>query len=294
MGTCQRSSIRALLAVVAVAVGAASAAAQPGPPVITGLAVPGGTTVSTDRLSVVVSYQHPAMVGAPIPFYRIRTKRPDDAMQAWGTFQPNERNTNTFSVWLQRRQMTDPFPGEHIIEVQLRDGQGQVSQPVAIAVTRVVTAPPAVASGTPVEYRVTAAALAELLGVARLRGYLNTAEAMNPNSRCSSQQGANQRWELYVVHVLGGGVPSPRCRFRFFTGRTLQTGWHLRSAAFVPDPGIPVTYVFEHAIKPVGTDASFSVVATAPGAVTPRGWMSLTELVFEGPANTEWRQAFRP
>jgi hypothetical protein len=254
--------------------------------------VNGGSDVTSDRLAITITYTHPAAPGVPIPWYRIRTWHSGRTAPNWGTYQANTQRTNVFNVQLFRAGMINPIPGGHTIEIQIKDAADRESAPRAVIVNRVVTA----VAIQPVQHRVAGAEVAALLGFARLEGYLSNAEPLNANSECVGKVLYNE-WTLYIstLNPFGGGakVMPPRCRYRFFTGKALQPGWHLRSVNLQSLFEADTKWVFESPIKPSGTDASFAIVATktAPGAHT---WIVVKDFVFDGPPNANWRQAFKP
>lgn len=271
----------------------APAAAQPAPPQITKVIVNGEANLTTaDQVNVEVLYNHPAAPGMPIPFYRLRVKPPNRGLPQWGSFvEAGERNV--FVAVLTPRGMT-PVGGTYEIQVQLRDADGRESN---VAGGHVIRASPTPTVIPGVEYRVSGSEVAELIGFARLEGYLNTAEPLNGTSNCSSKQNDGHwhlRMQKLVVPVPLGteAAPAPRCRFGFFKGKLLQYGWHLKSAALESWSQEPATWVIENAIKATGLDAWFSIAGAATGAMGS-GEIRLRELVLEGPPGSDWRKAFR-
>ena len=273
---------------------ASPGAAQPGPPTISKVTINNGSpSTFNDEVTVEVQYTHPAAPSVPIPFYRVRVTRPGEVAQPWA-YKANTGGRNAFTALLMPRGQT-PLFGPHVIDVQLRDGAGRESAIAQGTVLRLLAGrPPTVAS---VEYRVAATDIPALVGFARLNGYLNTAEPMNPTSTCSSWQNGGHwhlRMQKLVVPVPGVNEvsPTPRCRFGFFKGKALQYDWRLKSAAFDSWASEPATWVVEHAIAPTGRDAWFSIVGVATGAMG-NGEIKVREFVFEGPPGLEWRKAFK-
>lgn len=271
--------------------------AQPGPPVIQSATLDiQGNTTTRDRHMLTIQFEHPAAIGNPIPFYRIRTWPAPRQAPAWGPYLPNTNRAFSFPVQLYRQGgYGPPIPGGHTVEIQIRDAGGRESNVRTVSVIREV-APVA----TTAQYRVQGAEVATLMGVSRSAGYLLVAEPMAPNSSCQAYQ-VNGYWTLYVKagNPFGatGPVPGtvvPRCRFRLFSGKALNTGWSLRSANLQVVPGYDVKWVFEHSIKPGSSDASFSIAATNGPSNNAHGFIRVVDLVFDGPVNSEWRKAFRP
>jgi len=297
MCACHRSFARALLTLTAVAVWAVPALAQPAPPTIHSatLDAPGGSTTQ-DRHMLTMNYTHPAMHGVPPPFYRIRTWPATRPPVSWGTFQENTAKAWRFPVVLNRTGMTDPIPGPHTVEIQVRDSLGQESNVATVVVTRVVVRDAAPAAGTVLSYRIRGLEVATLMGESRSAGYLLHAEAMTPNSECRAYS-VDSFWTLYVkaANPFGATGPvAPRCRFRFFAGKTLRQGWTIRSVNLESVPGYDMKWVYESAIKSGTADASFAIVATRSAAPAGHGFLRVTEVVLDGPLASNWRQAFRP
>jgi hypothetical protein len=257
--------------------------------------VNGGANLTTaDQVSVEFQYTHPAAPGAPIPYFRMRVKPPGGNHLPWGRyFDANGRNS--FTVKLLPGHPSPPG-GTYEIQVQIQDGGARYSN---VATGHVIRASPTPSTlPAPVEYRVGGSEVPGLIGHARLRGYLNTAEPLNNTSQCSSWQNDGQ-WHLRMAKLvipvpLGAqATPQPRCRFGFFKGKPLQYGWRLKSAAFTSWSREPATWVVEQAIKPTGMDAWFSIAGTGTGAMGS-GEVRVSTLIFEGPPGSTWRDAFKP
>ena len=153
-------------------------------------------------------------------------------------------------------------------------------------------------------YRVTGGQVAELVRVAKQRGFRITVLPVNTNSDCWLEDAANDAKFMMNAKALLQLQPVPQCRFRVFEGQRLQPNWHLKSVAF--DGGVGVArsrWVMEQPLKPSGQDASFVVYGqlTMPERVmpSPLSWLCcaehrMTQLVLEGPVNKIWRNAFEP
>lgn len=292
-----RARVRLLLFLMAAVVCPRVLMAQPGPPVIRSATLDiQGNTTTRDRHTLTIQYDHPAATGNPIPFYRIRTWPASRQAPSWGPYQPNTNRAFSFPVQLYRQGgYGPPIPGVHTVEVQIRDAGGRESNVRTVGVIREVAA-----VATTAQYRVQGAEVATLMGVSRSAGYRLVAEPMAPNSSCEALL-RDGYWTLYVKagNPFGatGPVPGtvmPRCRFRLFVGKALSAGWSLRSADLRPVPGYDVKWVIEHPIKPGSTDASFSIAATNGSSNTAHGFIRVAALVFDGPVNSEWGNAFRP
>lgn len=266
--------------------------AQPGPPQITKVVVNGGANLTTaDLVSVEVFYNHPAAPGAPIPYYRIRVKPPGGVPPPWSRFfDALQRNMFTVNLVLRGGQ---PLGGTYEIQVQLQDAGGRVSNTGIGHVIRASPTPSALPSA--VEYRVSGAQVATLIGYARLRGYLNTAQPLNFGATCSSQQNAGY-WHLRVAKMvvpvpLGTeALPNPTCLFGFFKGKKLQYGWRFKSATFERWSVQPADWD-DYGPSPSGLDAFFSITVTPVGPLG-QGEVRLKDLVLEGPPGATWQDAF--
>jgi len=291
----RRGLRRHLWVVVCCAAFTGSAAAQPGPPQITRLVVNGGANLTTaDQVSVEFQYTHPAAPGAPIPYYRMRVKPPGGNHLPWGRFfDAGGRSTFTMKLL-----PGDPSPpgGTYEIQVQLQDGGGRASN---VGIGHVIRASPTpTALPAPVAYRIRGAEVATLIGEARLKGYRNTARSLNVGGLCSSRQNAGA-WHLRVQKAAVPvplatelAIATPTCVFGFFEGKLLQYGWRFKSATFERWPTQPANWD-DYGPDPSGRDASFEITVMPTGPLGA-GEVTLTELVFEGPPGSQWRQAFMP
>lgn len=263
-------------------------------PQITKVIVNGGANLTTeDQVSVEVLYNHPAAPGVPIPFYRLRVKRPDGPLPQWGDYAAAGGRNAFVAVLIPRGARV--VGGTYEIQVQLRDGQGQES---AVAIGHVIRASPVPSTlPPPVDYTVTGSEVPTLIGVARLRGYLNTAQGLNSGAACSSWQN-DGHWHLRAQKVLvpvpgaNEALPNPTCLFGFFKGKKLQFGWRFKSATFESWPKQPATWA-SYGPAPSGLDAFFSVTVVPTGPMG-QGEVRLTTLVFEGPQGSTWQDAFVP
>lgn len=285
---------RALHTLVVLGALGAPAAAQPGPPHITRLVVNGGANLTTaDEVTVEFQYTHPAAPGVPIPYVRVRVKPPGGVLPPWGRFF-DAGGRHVFTVKLLPGSASPPG-GTYEIQVQLQDGGARSSN---VATGHVIRASPTPsAPPAPVQYRITGTSIPELIGFARLRGYLNTAAPMNSGAQCaSSQNGAfwHLRVSKMVVPVPLGteALPTPTCRFGFFQGKNLQHGWRYVSSAFEPFADRPASWS-SYGPAPSGLSAAFSITVTGTDLVGAQE-VRMNEVVFEGPPGAHWQQAFRP
>jgi len=298
-----------LTALVALVLGTAVVSTQ-APPTITSFTINNGAPeTASDQVTLRFGYSNPAAVGQPIAHYRIRYKSPTQAdFFAFGQWQPGPPGAPVLSMVLARNGIT-PIPGDHRYELQLRDVRGQMSG-TAVAVIRrsgAATGPSPVPAPAPVllqTYRVTGGQVAELVRVAKQRGFRITVLPVNTNSECWLEDTANDAKFMMNAKGLFQLQPVPQCRFRVFEGQRLQPNWHLKSIAF--DEGVQIArsrWVVEQPLKASGQDASFVVYGqlTMPERVlpSPLSWLCcaerpIKELVFNGPVGKTWRNAFEP
>ncbi|MGD9906061.1 MAG: hypothetical protein AB7U83_21525 [Vicinamibacterales bacterium] len=278
------------------------------PPSITAFTINNGAAETTsDTVTLRFTYTNPAAIGQPIAQYRLRYKPP--TMTAWlafGQWLTGPMGTPTLSMTLARNGTT-PIAGEHRYQLQIRDVKGQVSGTAEAVIRRVLPGGSGPAPTLLQTYRVTGSQVAELVRLARQKGFQFAALPVNGNSSCSADEQTNR--VVLEVHERTRGieVPKPTCRFRMFEGRSLTAGWRQATVALaVPGDVLPAdsSWVFEQPLKAAGTDPSFVLYATVTelrGPPLPLSipWMlrairEVREIVLTGPAGKTWRQAFEP
>jgi hypothetical protein len=299
-----------LAAALVVALGATTTVSTQSAPAITSFTINNGVAdTASDQVTLRFGYTNPAAPGQPIAHYRIRYKSPTQGdWFAFGQWQTGPTGTPTLQMVLARNGIT-PIPGEHRYQLQIRDVKGQMSATAEAVIRRTgaATAPTPTASPAPVliqTYRVTGGQVAELVRVAKQRGFRITVLPVNTNSDCWLEDSANDAKFMMNAKAPLQLQPVPQCRFRVFEAQRLQPNWHLKSVAF--DDGVSLArsrWVMEQPLKPSGQDASFVVYGqlTMPERVVPSplSWLCcaehrMTELVLEGPVNKTWRNAFEP
>jgi len=299
-----------LAAALVVALGATTAVSTQSAPTITSFTINNGVAdTASDQVTLRFGYTNPAAPGQPIAQYRIRYKSPTQGdWFAFGQWQAGPTGTPTLQMVLARSGIT-PIPGEHRYQLQIRDVKGQMSDTAEAVIRRTgaATAPTPTASPVPVltqAYRVTGGQVAELVRVAKQRGFRITALPVNTNSVCWLEDEANDAKFMMDAKGMFQLQPVPQCRFRVFEGQRLQPNWHLKSIVF--DEGVQIArsrWVMEQPLKPSGQDASFVVYGqlTMPERVmpSPLSWLCcaerpIKELVFNGPVGKTWRNAFEP
>ncbi len=302
------------LVVVAVVFAALPVSAQPRPPAITSVLINGGaTTTTSDQVTMRFTYTHEAAAGVPIPFYRLRAKSPDSDFPAWGQFVENPRGVSQFTVVLVQRGR-DPIPGLHTIELQLKDNLGQESVVATGSITRIPAPVPRV------EYRLTGSTVREAIAYGESLSYGQFSTPANFNSRCAHTLDAAGGPQVSVAGYpppaqLFTGNPQPECLFRFLQHKPLQEGWVLKRVSAAIDAPFPGGCPSANCSPTVGPLSSlgFSIRLRTPRVSeevlgeNPNGLTAgtgvfyslihtatITELVFEGPGNRVWRDAFRP
>ena len=290
--------------------------AQPGPPVINRVELNGGAaTTTSDQVTMEYFFDHPAAIGNPIPFYRIRKKSPDGPFPPWGPYEANVRGVNKLTVVLVRRNGVTPIPGLHTVELQIKDGLGQESAVASASIQRVVPPPP------PAQYTLTGSQVSAVLVLAEQRSYKWFVTPRNANSQCSRDDAPTNAPGV-ALHVfakvpLPGGLstsdPRPECQFRFLQGKPLQAGWRLLRVGLNRCPaescqlsldGQAAGFTIVKRVEFVGGAPARPAQDPTPNSPvsqgSPAGWyytsgeVIITELVFQGPSGAQWQDAFVP
>jgi len=289
-----------------IALGAVTTAAQTAPTINSFTIDNGAAETTSDAVTLRFTYTNPSGIGMPIAHYRIRYKSPTQAdFFAFGQWLTGPQGMPTLSMTLARNGSA-PIPGEHRYQLQLRDASGTVSSTAAASIRRVVaaSAPPPVLFDT---YRVSGSQVAELVRLARQKGFQFAALPANGNTTCKIEDQANKVTLVIHERTYGIELPKPVCRFRAFEGRSLQPNWHQQTVTVAPAfPNFAArsSWVFEQPVKPAGRDPSFVLHATITQVRGPAlplwlSWMvvashELKEIVLTGPSGKTWRQAFEP
>jgi hypothetical protein len=282
--------------------------AQPGPPVITRVELNGGAeTTTSDQVALAFSYEHPAAIGVPIPWYRIRKKSPDGTFPAWGVYEANYRRLNRFTVVLDRRNGVTPLPGPHTVELQLKDDLGQESAVASATITRVLPPPP------PAQYPLTGADIGQAIALAETRGYGWFVTPANGNSGCVRKDGSLGTWLRAGAKAPGPVAlssvdPRAACLWRFMQHKPLRTGWRIArvevkvgtdftpcvapncSVTFGSQAGQGAGFTVSHRVPPF----MGGVVQSTPPMYREAADATITTLVLEGPPGAQWQDAFVP
>lgn len=292
--------------VLFVAVGVTVASTQAAPTITSFTINNDAPETASDAVTLRFAYTNPSGIGQPIAQYRMRYKSPTQAdFFPFGQWLTGPQGMPALAMTLARNG-TAPIPGEHRYQLQLRDSRGTMSSTAEARIRRVAAA--GAATPAPVllqTYRVTGSQVAELVRLARQRGFQFAALPANGNTTCHIEDQAN----LVVFRLNVRGVPSdfapkPTCRFRAFEGRHLQPNWRLAGVTLGEPPNhldLGSRWVFEQPLKPSGRDASFVLYAEETAPRQPVGLLAINmpartigELRFTGPSGKTWRNAFEP
>jgi len=277
------------IALLLASVLASPAAAQPGASSSSGVAAPslqtftidnGATQTGTDTVTLRWTYTHPAGPGQPIAGVRVRTRPPQGTWPAWPAWVPGKQWNGTTTSTLTTQANGTPRPGRHEFEIQLRDRLDQVSVTRTAGITRTM---PGTADVSRPRQRYQVDGRAAWI-FSMETGFERKETVLAPPSTCRLNPRDNLIEARLVQNPTNIGA-QPRCRFEFFTGKKLRTGWRLVEVRFPYDTDTRVVTFLQ---RLAGTDVPYFSFETK----TPyRG--GLQYIVVEGPPGADWRDAFR-
>jgi hypothetical protein len=288
-----RSGLVALAAVLGVAQAGPGALSRTAAPIILSFTInDGAMTTTSDAVVLKYSILNPSDYQPPWPHYRLRTKSPLNILwPEWSPYLPNDRGIREIATHLSRRNDNTSVAGQHLFEIQVKDADGQESNVMTRAITRIIPPPPPAT----VEYAVTGAAAHDLVRFARNAGFAFEPVPKNAFSACAVSDQSSGVW-FTTTRKLNILTNDPaRCQFRFFQYKPLRPGWSLKTVG-VATGLVGQGATFEMLQQPgSGTNAACMAEGVAPPTnegFTVSGYVQSVVLV--GPTGLTWQKAFVP